>query len=166
MPRPKGSKNRNPKRLWDRFWAKVDKKSPDECWEWLAYIHPSGYGTIMINKKMRFAHRISWVLSGKLLPSSLCVLHKCDNRKCVNPNHLFLGTKQDNAIDMVIKGRGKLPDNRGENHGMSKLTSLDVLLIRSEFDKGILNMTELGNLFGVDRRTIGKIVHRESWRHV
>ena len=89
-------------KLEERFWNKVNKSG--ECWLWIGGISGNGYGIIKTNNKSIGTHRMSWFLSyGK--QSKKCVLHKCDNRSCVNPLHLFEGTKKDNALDMISKGR-------------------------------------------------------------
>lgn len=97
--------------LEDRFWSKVNKTP--FCWEWTASLS-HGYGQFMMpNRKLNRAHRVAWILVFGSIPLGLHVLHKCDNRKCVNPNHLFLGTNQDNIIDRVSKNRSwhpKTPD--------------------------------------------------------
>lgn len=167
MGRPLGSKNKHPISLEARFWDKVDKKSDDECWEWQAFVHPrTGYGTIAVNRRMLAVHRVSWMLHYGDIPDGLFVCHHCDNRKCVNPKHLFLGTNQDNMNDMVAKGRSKPPDNKGERHGLSKLTEKQVIEIRNMYSAGGKNFTEIGALYNIDRRTIGNIVARRAWRHI
>ena len=88
-----------------RFWNKVAIAGPNDCWEWQASFHTTGYGQIRFNHKKWTAHRVSWILINGEIPDALCVLHKCDNRKCVNPKHLFLGTNYDNMKDKTNKGR-------------------------------------------------------------
>lgn len=97
-----------------RFWAKVNKSGPipahvphlGECWEWTAYrMANGGYGQIRLPKKNLSAHRASWLLTYGAIPEGMQVCHKCDNPPCVRPDHLFVGTAQDNMRDMIAKGR-------------------------------------------------------------
>lgn len=89
----------------ERFWAKVEKT--DGCWEWTAFVHPKGYGMFGVGREARRAHRVSYEIANGPIPDGLCVCHSCDNRRCVRPDHLFLGTNQDNVDDKMRKGRGK-----------------------------------------------------------
>lgn len=167
--RPKGTKNKWNSRwhlpLADRFWEKVDIRGNDDCWEWRAFVHPKGYGLIAINKRMIGAHRVAWELTYGAIPDDLLVCHKCDNRRCVNPNHLFLGTIKDNAQDMSIKGRANKINikNRGENHGMNKLTEEQVKRIRKLYSGGRYNQYELGIMFDVAHQYISKVISRKAW---
>ena len=107
--------------LATRFWAKVDKTpghGPNgDCWEWQAGRSKFGYGRIMVGRKLVVAHRVSLALSeGSSIPDGLCVCHKCDNPRCVNPAHLFLGTNQDNMVDKISKGRGGENQHIGKTH--------------------------------------------------
>lgn len=92
--------------LADRFWQKVEKAGESECWEWVGTIDRGGYGRIQVEDRLESAHRVSWMLARGAIPHGLWVLHQCDNRKCVNVAHLFLGTRTDNVRDMYAKGRG------------------------------------------------------------
>lgn len=155
----KGSKGKS---LRQRFEEKVDKLSDSECWLWKAYIHPSGYGVIRSGDGMEFSHRISWKLEYGDIPDGLYVLHTCDNRACVNPSHLFLGTYKDNAVDRDNKKRGSIPNNKGSNHGLSKLVENDVVYILTSD----ASSKELAIKYGISPKTINKIRRRKSWKHV
>lgn len=113
--------------LGEGFWERVDVRGPDECWNWLGALKDNGYGQLTrlgVSKKPLKAHRVAWVLAYGPIPAGsgvhgTCVLHHCDNRRCVNPSHLFLGTNHDNVRDMHAKGRAKNPiadANRQKTH--------------------------------------------------
>lgn len=164
-----------------RFLSKIEKT--EDCWIWKNCVDEFGYGAIWYRGSGYRAHRIMWALTyGQ--PGNLLVLHKCDNPKCVNPDHLFLGNHQDNGIDMIKKGRGnfqKRPDTRprgdrhksrtmpertlkGEQHGCAKLTNEDVIFIRKAGRKADRNA--LAAQFHVNRFTIDKILYGTLWKHL
>jgi hypothetical protein len=148
------------------FWAMVEKRGPDECWQWKGAIkrgHKSGYGAVSWAGRHLAAHRAAWILlHGE--PGELCVLHKCDNRECVNPNHLFLGTKQDNADDKVAKGRQCV----GPMNGRAKLTDDLVRQIKAEHcgTKKRNNTKALAAKYGVTPWTIARVIYGGGWAHV
>ena len=155
------------KPLADRFWPKVRKS--DGCWEWTAAITNKGYGMLggpggAAGRKLT-AHRISWELHCGPVPQGLCVLHRCDNRRCVRPEHLFLGTFQDNTADMFAKGRNGPGGPLGERASSAKLTADAVVAIRAAAAAGV-SQRELGRTHGVARQSIRAIVRRESWAHI
>lgn len=145
--------------LLDRFNAKitVDKTG---CWLWTACLNGAGYGRIRVNRKTLKAHRVSYELHKGPIPDGLFVCHSCDVPSCVNPDHLWLGTSQDNVDDCVRKGR----QTRGEKIAQSKLTESDVKQIRSLYPK--LSQYKLAAKFKVDQSAISDIITRESWSHV
>lgn len=163
MGRPRGSKNKVQRSLEERFWEKVDIRSNDECWNWVACVHPSGYGQFNINRKMFGSHRIAWELVNGKIPDGMCICHHCDNRICCNPKHLFLGTMEDNSHDRDNKGRAKIPDNRGENHGLSRLTVSDVIEMRKLFAWEGYTYLELSKKFGITKSTAREIIKRRKW---
>ena len=127
--------------LEQRLLSKI-KKNANGCWEWTASKYGKGYGHLRVGKKIVGAHRLSYQLFvGEI--GNLCVLHKCDNPACVNPDHLFLGTVQDNSDDMADKGRSTF----GEKSGRAKLTEQDVLFIKSQHK--IISYRKLADMFGV-----------------
>lgn len=156
--------------LHARLWAKIDKRGPDECWEWQAKERVSGYGKL--NRGGRgmgdvLAHRAVWEEIHGPIPKDRSwhgrvILHTCDNRLCCNPAHLRMGTQADNVKDMDKKGRRVSTPHLGEDHGMAKLTDDQVREIRAS----TLSHRELGRRFGVTHTMVGYIKRRQSWRHV
>ena len=145
--------------LSERLWNKVVKS--DGCWEWVGW-SKEGYGRISIGKRVfRFVHRISWELHNGPIPDGLCVLHKCDNTKCVRPDHLFLGTKGDNNRDRHKKGRSA--SHAGEKNGRSKLSEQDVAEIRRLFVPWKYRYSDLAKQFGVSHSTINAILNGRTW---
>lgn len=154
----------------DRFWSKVDVRTPDECWEWKGADNGRGYGKFYVGgEKMRYryAHRISWMLKHGNIKGNLQVLHRCDNPRCVNCNHLFLGTASDNMKDCSRKGRmkGGFCEIHGENHHSAKLKEKDIPVIRSMIKKGI-SMTDVSKKYKVSLSTIYHIKIGRSWSWV
>lgn len=129
----------NVKNFEDIFFARVDARNDDECWEWQGCKYKSGHGRVSLGGQVSLlAHRVMWSLHNKQdTPSTLLVRHSCDNSKCVNPHHLITGTYQDNANDAVERGRSKINKRRGENHYRARLSTSDVLDIRQQFQDGV-----------------------------
>lgn len=150
--------------LASRFWSKVDKRGPDECWPWLGALNEHGYGVMrpegQRNGPTVKAHRVSVILDDRN-PDGLCVLHRCDNPRCVNPAHLFLGTMADNTQDMVAKRRGLV----GHRNGHAKLTDAQAAEIRRRRNAGE-RRDRLAAEFHVSGATVTRIANREGWRHV
>jgi len=145
----------------DIFWSKVDKQN--DCWLWTGGISKSGYG----NYRNNGAHRYSYQITFGDIPKGMVVMHKCDVKICVNPDHLSIGTHKDNSKDMVTKNRHK--DWRGERHGNHKVTEQDVLYIRKHYKPGInqtypSNVPELALQFNISKGSIRQIVRFERWK--
>jgi HNH endonuclease len=138
--------------LADRFAEKWTPEPFSGCWLWTACVFQNGYGCLWPNKK---AHRVSWELHRSKIPDGLQVLHKCDVKTCVNPDHLFLGTHADNMADAASKNRMPF----GENNADARLTENDVQLIRNSSDGSVA----LAAKFGVSRRVIWLIRKRLLW---
>lgn len=145
-----------------RFWAKVDKRGPDECWEWTDFRDPFGYGKIGIDGKNKQAHRFSYELHYGSIAEGLCVCHHCDNPGCVNPAHLFLGTTDDNNKDRERKGRGI----QGSTHHHAVLTEAQVIEIRRKYVRRIVTYSALASEYGVAKSTIAGIIERKAWQHI
>jgi hypothetical protein len=149
--------------LADRFWSKVDKSGgPDACWIWTAAKDPLGYGRIGMGRTadgVSLTHRVAWELTFGPIPDGLCACHHCDRPSCVNPSHLFIGTKADNNHDMDMKGRRVTRPCRGEDHGCAKLTAEQVATIRAS--KG--SHGEIAEMFGISAAQTKKIRLGESW---
>lgn len=145
------------KTVTERFWSKVDKTGKNGCWIWTAsLVGENGYGFFRISKGEGCmpAHRYSYTLSNGVIPKGMLVCHTCDNPQCVNPNHLFLGTHKDNALDREAKGRGQKTT--------SKLTEKEATIIKSSN----LSQSELSKQYRVSRRTIASIQYGETWKHI
>ena len=142
-----------------RFWRHINRKSLNECWNWTGCCNKDGYGRIYITKgKTNKIHRISWEIHFGKIPNEMCVCHTCDNPQCGNPNHLFLGTRQDNSDDMVLKDR----QSKGEDKWCCKLTHDKVKKIREL--KGKFTQKEIGKMFNVNYRTISGIHLNKTWK--
>jgi hypothetical protein len=158
------------------FWDRVDKTG--DCWIWGGSLFKStGYGCFSERGKARGAHRVAWELTNGPIPEGLSICHKCDNRPCVRPDHLFLGTNKDNMADAAAKGRMRSGDRhparvrpdylpRGTGHGMHKLTEASVAEMRRLYALGGVSQPELARLHGVSQATINDMLLCKTWRHV
>ena len=147
--------------LEDRFWAKVDKRGPDECWPWTGAPTPKGYGVIRDQGRYVRAHRLAWELANGPIPDDLLVCHRCDNPPCCNPADLFLGTNADNSADMVRKGRGA--PLGGQNNNSAKLTDADVNTIRRLWGTGAWRQRDIADVYHVGQPAISRIVTQRRW---
>lgn len=145
----------------DTFWSNVDKRAPDECWEWQGCRDGRGYGAVTDRGVQLGTHRVSWELTNGPIPDGLWVLHKCDNPPCVNPNHLFLGTHADNIADRDRKGR----QAKGSKGGSAKLTEANVIEIWALIRQGVMQK-DIAAMFGVKRMAVGRITRGITWIHI
>lgn len=146
-----------------RFWQKVDKT--DGCWLWKAGVDSFGYGSFKSGQGTKLAHRISFALAHGREPGD-CVLHSCDVPGCVNPAHLFEGTRTDNHIDKMNKGRGSAPPvHRGSTHHQAKLHESQIPTIRALIHSG-QSYASVARRFGVSKKTIVNIWKGRIWAHV
>lgn len=137
--------------LATRFWAKVDKK--DGCWIWTgATLSAGGYGSIRVDKKSTRAHRLAYELTRGPIPPNTLLRHTCDNPKCVNPDHLLLGTHRENTKDAIERGQHQV----GERSVLSILSTEAVTTIRAAISAGVPGRY-LAKQFGVSESLISKI---------
>lgn len=145
--------------LFERFESKIEKIPLGGCWVWMAGLDRDGYGQLGQGKYRKHkSHRLSYQLYKGTIPQKSSVLHTCDNPSCANPEHLFLGTPQDNMADKCNKGRSA----KGEQQGSSKLTEKDV----TEILKSNQSQSTLGKLYGVSQAQIHRIKTRKAWSHL
>lgn len=140
-----------------RFWSNVDRSSGlDACWPWLRAIGSNGYGRVGVaGRKVSISHRVAWQIVHGAVASEIDVCHRCDNRACCNPAHLFLGTRSENMLDAAKKGRlGRM------------LSAEQAVRIRACYATGEFIHRELAEAFGVSRSTICDLISRRTWRHV
>lgn len=139
----------------------------DTCWLWTGSKKKSGYGKYSTKGGQVYTHRFSWECFNGKITNGLFVLHKCDVKLCVNPNHLFLGTNQDNMRDKVLKNR----QSSGENSGMAKLTKIQIDEIRRLYEPGKVgrgaqnefSVRGLSRKYGISPIQISRIIRHERW---
>jgi hypothetical protein len=144
----------------DKFWIQVNKKSKNECWTFLVKLYQNGYGCFRMKKLDVLTHRISFLLEHGYLPSNKnIVMYTCDNRSCVNPNHLMEGSNSDNILDMVTKGRGNYKHMIGLNNPNGKISEKQKLeIIKIYNSKNKITLKEIAILCNVTYQTISRIL--------
>ena len=144
----------------ERFNARVDKRSPDECWPWLGTRDDKGYGRIGAgtHSKYRLAHRVAYEMTYGTIPDGAHVCHHCDHPWCVNPRHMFLGSNDDNIADKVRKGRAR-GAKRGAEHHNAKLTAEQVRAIRHDQRTQVAIAAD----YGIGQHTVSAIKRRKTW---
>jgi hypothetical protein len=160
MSRPEGYNGT----LLERFERKYIPEPNSGCWLWIGAIGgEDDRGLISVNGGPITAHRVAWLLYCGEIPKGMNVLHTCDVPSCVNPDHLWLGSKLDNTRDSMRKGRFKYPpQGRGEQNTKAKLTEADVLEIRTD----VLSRKEYAQKFGVTPAHISHVKLRRNWKHL
>lgn len=155
------------------FWSYVNKNGPipahcperGSCWVWLkSCLKSGGYGQFNINGDMWRAHVLSYVLTRGDIPDGIWICHHCDNPKCVNPDHLFPGTPQDDMTDMIKKGRAK--HATGEDTPCAKFSNEQVSKIKEWIVSGKMSKARIARMFGTDRSTITKIAKGKLWASI
>jgi len=165
MPKPRLFNDKSTiNSIKNRFYSKVLLPNDNGCMEWIGcFYDKKAYGAFSINRKNNLSHRYSYKLHFGKIPKNLWVLHKCDNKKCVAPEHLFLGTPKDNTQDMIQKGRKW--DLKGEKSGTAKLTDKDVYEIKDKLSKKI-HQEVISKEYGVSQYAISKIKRGKTWIHL
>lgn len=168
----------------DRFWSSCEKTSGG-CWLWVKSTNRGGYGQVNAGGQLWLAHRLAYFLhigeeprklkrfrdsKGELSGRSVLVCHRCDNRRCINPAHLFLGSYLDNNTDMANKGRGRQFRGDpgafyGEKNAGAKLKTSDIPEIFRMRQRGD-TVSAIARKFSVSRPTIDSVLHGETWRHI
>lgn len=141
----------------DKFWRLVDKGEPDECWEWDISVDSGGYGRF---QSSTLAHRFAYKTEVED-PGNLNVNHHCDNKACVNPNHLYAGTQKDNMEDAKDRGQIKI----GENHPHAKLTEDEAIRVKELADNGVQHGV-ISDRFDVSRPLVSNIAVGRKWSHL
>lgn len=142
-----------------RLLTKINKTTT--CWNWTGYIGTHGYGKIGVDYDTKFVHRLAFEIWKHPIPNNMIVRHICDNRVCINPDHLILGTQQDNMNDKVERNR----QAKGEKHGRVKLTAQDVreIKILLGFD---ISTQKVADMYNVHKSTIMFIKNGRNWKHI
>jgi len=145
--------------FWKRFWEKVNVGDGDQCWNWNASVDTNGRGRIAYNSKLVGSHRVAYTFMCGKIPEGMFVCHTCDNPLCCNPNHLFIGTHDDNMQDMVNKNRSH---HNGEKSSKAKLTLEEVKDIRDMYNNGE-TQTKLAMKFDACQSVISRIIRNKTW---
>ena len=154
------------KTLADRFWEKVAVSTEDKCWEWTSAFTTRNYGFFWVGGKKRseYAHRMSYMLAKGEIPDGMVVMHACDNTRCVNPNHLSIGTFKDNSQDSVKKKRAACTKQDGNRNPSAKFRETTVQRLR--IVGGCVPQKTLAAATGMTRENVGQILRSDTWSHL
>lgn len=144
----------------------IEAQSMNECWEWTKRLNDHGYGLTYVKGKQVFVHRVAWKKVFGKIPKGLCICHSCDNRKCFNPDHLWLGTHLENMQDMASKGVLLIHAARGEKQANAKFTDQQIKLIREEYSNNNISIRSLAKKNFVCYSTMHCILTRKTWKHI
>lgn len=158
-----------------RFWSYVEKHEASQCWPWIGNINSHGYGSIRLTTKPGThktigASRVAYELhNSTTVPAGMCVCHHCDNRRCCNPTHLYVGTAQDNVDDREVRGRGRPPFSekplRGSDNYAAIMNDATVCWARREARSG-RTVSDLARAIGVTAAGMSYAVRGKSWQHL
>lgn len=156
------------------FWAQVKVGDVQECWPWMAHRKQNGYGEINFLGKQQSSHRVAYILTYGRINNGYYVCHRCDNKPCCNPLHLFVGTPKDNTQDCINKGL--MPRAIGEKNGMfgrrgskspsSVLTEAQVIEMRRKYATGIFTQHQLAKQYDTTQINVSVICRRKTWTHI
>ena len=145
------------------FWNRINKDTADGCWLWTASTYHDGYGQFYDETHTPWrAHRFAYTMTHGPIPDGLQCLHKCDNRRCCNPSHLFLGTNAENRQDSVAKGRHAY----GSKHTSAKITESDVMAMHELRKSSRISCQKIADRFGICQAHCSDILNGRKWRHV
>lgn len=149
----------------ERFHQFYERRSDDECWPWIRSLDGHGYGQMKVGGRKQIASRIAYLLHYERQPGSYMVCHTCDNPRCVNPHHLWLGTNKQNQNDCVTKGRQRNGCHAGSRNANSLITEQDVTDILLKISQGMTNKA-IAEQYGVTHSSISLIRRGKSWGNV
>lgn len=150
-----------PQNTPSKFWSRVSRGLPDECWNWLGAKSRGGYGNVRFQNKFYRAHRLAYELENGPFGDGLLVCHRCDNPLCCNPNHLFLGTPKDNVLDAVGKRRMSVCSKNGR----ALFTDDEALLLRDMYRGGI-TATSIARHLGLSKITVWMLCAGKTWKYL
>lgn len=151
----------------EHFWSRVDKTTGNgpngDCWIWTGSIMTNGYGQVSRLGQHYTAHRMAYILAnGETVGPGVDICHSCDVRTCVNPSHLFIGTRADNMRDAVSKGRHA----HGEQAPYAKLSEVNVLEIHNLANSGSMMQADIAYMFNISVPTVSAIKNKRTWMHL